>query len=412
MERWRRAVMTTAVVVGSVLSTGASGADPISPSDVFDFRVQVGATPPPAGAALPFAYTRYYPDRLRVHRGQTVMFETVERVDLHTVSFWSGSAPPVWRLNEDPERFAVNEPIWQRSACGGDDQVVCRLDGSGQYLSSGLPVLFGNSWRVAVDLPEGTAIQYLCMVHPGMEGRIEVVADSVVLATQAELDAQTRAQVAADTDEAIEHRRLRDGQVEPRSEGGRTVWGPVLIGDSTPSRHVSIMAYMPAGLDQVRPGDAVEFVSAGMGHHSVTFPTELVGQKGAGPETRLSFAAIHPACDFDDIGSGAPGIPGAWAPLSPLGCPARFELVLSPWLASSTRAPGDLVATPATYHDSGLMWSEQAPDGARTRPDGSGKFPHSFVAEFPLAGAFQFACTVHGTENMAGSIQVVFDPAG
>lgn len=375
-----------------------------------DVRVQVGAAPP-GGAALPFSYTRYYPEHLTVHRGQTVVFETAEQVDLHTVSFSPGgdaAPPPIFRHNEEPEPIAINEVAWQRSACGDEGQAACRLDGSEQALSSGLsePALAEPAWRVTVDLPVGSTAAYFCMVHPGMEGSIEVVDDDVAVPTQAQIDAETRAQVRKDTKEAIKHRAERDGEMVQRREGDRTVWR-VLVGDSSPSGHVSIRTYMPGRLDGIRPRDAVEFVSAGTGHHSVTFPTELVGHKGAGPDARLAFGVIHPTCDFDELNGGAPGVPGPWAPISDLVCPATFELVLAPWLDSPHRAPGDAVATATSYHDSGLMWSDQVPEAARGRPAGSGEyFLHRFVAEFPVAGTFRYACTIHGAENMAGTIHV------
>lgn len=377
----------------------------------YDFRVQVGARPP-GGETFPFSYTRFYPETLRVHRGQTVLFDTVEPFDLHTVSFWPAeedTLPSFWRTNEAPERIAINDD-WRRSPCGSDTESACTIDGSGEYLRSGLmtgvPLLYGTTWRVALDVPAGTTIPYLCRVHPGMKGSITVVDDIEALPTQAELDAQTHDQVAADTEEAISYRAMLDGQAPHREEDGRNVW-EVRVGDASPSGHVSIMTYMPSQLPQIQPGDAVEFVSHGVGHHSVTFPTELVGPKAPGPGSRLSSVAIHPACDLDDDpDGGAPDIPGPWAPFTPVACPGTFELVLSPWLADPHLAPDNLVVTPLTYHDSGLMWSEHAPEIARARPDGSGHFLHSLRAEFPDAGEFAFACTVHGADHMAGTIQV------
>ena len=402
-------------VISMLLATLLAGAPAASATTANDetteapaVRVQVGAVPPD-GADLPFSYTRYYSERLVVHRGQTVLFDTVEPFDLHTTSFVPGgfaAMPPLFRANEQPEPFAVNEVVWQRSGCGSDGQAPCRLDGSQQLLNSGLNAVTGRNWRVTVDLPVGSRARFYCMVHPGMRGSVQVVDDAVRLPTQAEIDAQTREQVKADTEEAIGHRARRDSEVARRSEGGRDIWR-VRVGDASPSRHVSIMAYMPNRLVGVRPGDAVEFVTTGVGHHSVAFPTALVGDKAIGAGSRLASAAVHPACDYDDLNGGAPGVPGPWAPFSPLECSGAFELLVSPWAASPTRAPGDAVLTAATYHDSGLMWSEQVPEYARGRPAGSGEyFPHSFIAEFPVEGSFGYACTIHGADHMAGSIEV------
>lgn len=397
----------TIIAIGLFVGSQAVSASGSTP-DAFDFRVQAGALPP-GGATHPFAYTRFYPEHLQVHRGQTVLFETIEELrDLHTVSFWPGGdadRPPAFRYDEVPGTFALNEPIWKRSACGDPGDAPCRIDGSQEYLSSGLPP-WGLMWRVTFDVPAGTTVSYLCQVHPGMTGSVEVVDDDTAFPSQAQIDAETEQQIAADTQEAIDHRALRESEVRRRAENGRTVW-TVLVGDATPSGNVSILAYMPSRLE-VRPGDAVEYVSAGIGHHSVTFPTELVGDYEQGPKARpFGSAVIHPACDADDPVSGAPGVPGLYEPFAPVSCPGSFELQISPWGGAPHRAPGDLILSPATYHDSGMMWSLDAPESARGRPAGSGEyFPHSFFAEFPVAGTFGYACTFHKADMMAGSIEV------
>ena len=394
-----------------LLIVGAQGAmaDVVPPED--QVRVQVGAKRPDT-TGYPFSYTRFYPEHLNVHRGQTVLFETVESVDLHSVNIWpaaGGDRPAVVRTDEGSDRFAVNEPAWQRSPCGGSGQQPCVADGTQGHLSSGLtsgtPILFETTWRVRVDAPVGTLIGFLCMVHPGMAGSIRVVDDGVSLPSQHEIDALTAEQIAADTDEAIAHKNARDGQEVWRTEGDRQI-RRVLVGDATPSGHVSIMAYMPSDLE-IGPGQGIEFVSSGIGHHSVAFPGDLVGTKSVGPGSRLSSFAIHPACDLDELDGGAPGISGPWAPLSPASCPGTFELVLSPYLANQNRARDDQVATPLSLHNSGLMWAENAPEAARGRPADSGRyFPHRFLAAFDNAGTYTYGCTVHGADNMTGVIEV------
>jgi plastocyanin len=347
-----------------------------------------------------------------VHRGQTVQFDSL---NFHTVSFLRGGEDgrlPAFRRDEGPSGFAITEAAWQRSACGDPDQPACVLDEPDDQLSSGFPV-WDLTWRVQIDRPVGTTITYFCNFHPGMKASIEVVDDAEPLPTQQAIDAEVEAQVALDTQEAIDHRAMLEAQRPHRREGGRTVW-TVQVGASTPSGHVSILGYMPSHLVGVRPADAVEFVSSGPdGHHSVTFPTVLVGDNEISPNNRLTLAALHPACDFDDRTSGAPGIPGPYAPFTPLACPASLEFLPSPYVTNPHPAPGNLVATPATYHDSGLMWSEEAPEWARGRPAGSGDyFLHRFVAEFPTSGEFEYACTIHGADFMAGTIRVGgLDPA-
>ena len=375
------------------------------PKNAYDFRVQVGAISPEV-ASLPLEYTRFYPDYLRVHRGQTVQFDSL---NFHTASFVPGGEEgrlPMFRRDEGPSGFAITEKAWQRSACGDPDQPACVLDEPDDFLSSGFNV-WDPSWRVTIDRPVGTTITYLCQFHPGMQARIAVVDDAKRLPTQRAIDAKVNKQVKRDTQEALDHRARLDALRDRREEGGRTVW-TVRVGASTPSGHVSILGYMPKRLVGVRPGDAVEFVSSGRaGHHSVTFPSVLVGDNEISPNNRLTLTAIHPACDFDERARGAPGVPAPYEPFTPLPCPASLEFLPSPYVTEPHPAPGNRVATPATYHDSGLMWSEEAPESARGRPAGSGEyFPHRFVAEFSTPGTFEYACTIHGADYMAGSIEV------
>ena len=399
MDR-RALILTVLLMLGAQLVPGTGHAN-----GAYDFRVQVGATSPGA-ATQPFEYTRFYPDHLRVHRGQTVQFESL---NFHTVAFRPGGQDgllPVVRRDEGADRFALSETAWQRSPCGDPAQAACVLDGPDDEFSSGIPV-WDLTWRVQIDRPVGTTITYLCMFHPGMSASIEVVGDAEALPSQESIDSEVRTQVAVDTQEAIDHRAMLEADAPHREEDGRTLW-TVLVGAATPSGHVSILGYMPNRLDGARPGDAVEFVSSGpAGHHSVTFPTVLVGDNEISPTNRLTLLAIHPACDFDDPAGGAPGIGGPYEPFTPLPCLGSLEFVLSPYLSEPHPAPSDLVATPATYHDSGLMWSEEAPENARGRPAGSGEyFPHRFVAEFPASGVFEYACTIHGADFMSGTVEV------
>jgi len=393
-------MLAVLLMIGAQLVPGTARAN-----GAFDFRVQVGATSPEA-VSQPYEYTRFYPDHLRVHRGQTVQFDSL---NFHTASFRPGGEDgrlPVFRRDEGPSGFAITEAAWQRSACGDPDQPACVLDGPDDEFSSGFPV-WDLTWRVQIDRPVGTTITYVCLFHPGMNASIEVVDDAESLPTQQAIDAEVEAQVALDTQEANDHRAMLEAQQPHHEEDGRTVW-TVLVGAATPSGHVSILGYMPRRLTGARPGDAVEFESSGpAGHHSVTFPTLLVGDNEISPNNRLTLTAIHPACDFDDRASGAPGIGGPYQPFTPLPCPASLEFLPSPYLTEPHPAPSNLVATPATYHDSGLMWSEEAPETARGRPAGSGEyFPHRFVAEFPASGVFRYACTIHGADFMAGTVHV------
>lgn len=212
------------------------------------FRVQVGA---PSPRDTPLEFTRFYPDRLQVRRGQTVQFDTI---NFHTVAFRPGGEDgrlPLVRRDEGPGGFALTEDAWERSECGGPDQAACVLDGPDDELSSGIPV-WDLTWRVQIDRPVGTTITYVCMFHPGMNATIEVVDDTEPLPTQEEIDAEVRSQVALDTQEAIDHVAMLERDVAHREEGGRTVW-TVLVGPATPSGNAGILGYVPKRLEGLGP---------------------------------------------------------------------------------------------------------------------------------------------------------------
>ena len=276
-------VRIVAVLATLVLPVWPSGAHA---DEAADFRVQVGAVSPEA-ATQSYEYTRFYPDRLRVHPGQTVEFESL---NFHTVSFRPGGEAgrmPLVRNDEGPSGLAITEAAWQRSTCGGPTEAPCVLDDAEDRFSAGLPI--GDlTWRVKIDRPVGTTITYFCEFHPGMNATIEVVDAGEPLPSQASIDAEAQRQIELDAQEADDHRAQLEANPPQRQEDGRTVW-TVLVGASTPSGHISIVGYMPRRLTGARPGDAVEFVSSGpAGHHSVTFPSALVGDNEVSPNNRLT----------------------------------------------------------------------------------------------------------------------------
>ncbi len=363
----------------------------------YDYLVQAGALHP-TNPEAPFEYTRFYPDVLQVHRGQTVRWEFLGNPEIiggfHSVTFSADGRPPILRADELPGTYAFTEKWLLGSGCGHPGEPVCELDEDTEFLSSGVPAFEGEAFDVKVDLPPGT-FGYVCTVHPAMKGSLQVVPDDEPdpLPTSDEIAAAVEEQIQADTEAADELFAADQVPVSTVVDGQR-VW-TVRLGDSTEDDHVSINAFMPSDLE-IEAGDKTVFSSrerAANEVHTVTFPQEAA---------LSGLQAFFLACDLDDPETGAPGIPGDF---NPDNCPDTTEVRLHTWMTDQLAAPGNLVPTRATYHNSGMLIPPGAPDSFRKLPDTGRTLPSSFEAEFPVAGRFVYGCLIHEA-GMAGSIQV------
>ena len=397
MNKHRTVIAVIVALVGSILVVPAtSSAAPAT------LTVRAGAKHP-TNRDAPYVYTRYYPDALRVHRGQTVRW-TFEQT--HSVTFSKSGRPGWYRPDEIPDTYAVNERFgFGATDCGLEGLKPCALKANTTFLSSGVSrIRQERPFEVTVDAPPGT-YTYFCTIHSAMTGKIQVVRDTATVRTQKQLDAQTKAQVRADSKAA--DAVFRDGQtpVSTVDADGHRVWRG-LLGDSTPDKHVSIIAFMPADLE-VAVGDEVRYVfrdRAVNEPHTVTFPTEASGGAPPGP-VGLGTFALFPACDFDGRSTGLPGVRGLWGASPVPACPGDFEVLHAPWMTRGHPAPGNQVLTAATYHDSGLLIPRGSSMGMRKLPDTGRILPSTFAAAFPNAGSFAFECNLH-TDLMTGSVNV------
>ena len=396
MNKLRTVIVVIVVVIAAVLVHEEATARPGT------LTIRAGAHHP-TNRDAPYVYTRYYPDVLQVHRGQTVRW-TFEQT--HSVTFSKSGRPGWFRPDEIPDTYAVNERFgFGATDCGLEGLRPCAFQANTTFLSSGVSrIRQERPFEVTVDAPPGT-YAYFCTLHPAMSGKIEVVRDTAPVRTQKQLDAQTKAQVRADSRAADAVFRADQTPVSTVGADGTRVWRG-LLGDSTSDKHVSILAFMPADLE-VAAGDSVRYVfrdRAVNEPHTVTFPTEISGGAPPGP-VGLGTFALFPACDFDGRTSGLPGLRGLWG-VSPVpACPADLEVLHAPWMTRGHPAPRNQVLTPATYHDSGLLVPRGASIGMRKLPDTGRMLPSGFSAAFPAAGSFTFECNLH-TDLMTGSVNV------
>ena len=387
------------VLIASVL-IGASAAAKLA-----TVEVQTGAVHPD-DPSKPYEYTRFYPDVIRVHRGQTIRWRTVgtaPAAGFHTITF-AKSRPPFFRADEIPETYAATDAWAFGSNCGRNGLPACVLKASTKFLSSGVPPFGSSPFEVKVDAPPGR-YKFFCTVHPGMSGAVEVVTPRKPVPSQRQVKAQIASEVRRDSRAADALFRADQRPVSSVDAEGRRVWR-VLLGDSTVDDHVSLIAFLPTNLN-VSAGDRVryEYRSRIVNEiHSVTFPAEAVSV-GAPVPTGLGDAAIFPACDPDAGDGGLPGVRGLWNVPGGLNCPTTLELLLSPWTTTAHPAPGNQVPTRLTYHDSGFLVPAKARAIYGVLPDTGRVLPSRFDAEFPAPGTFSYQCEVH-VVPMTGSINV------
>ncbi|MBW3657061.1 MAG: hypothetical protein KY457_00365 [Actinobacteria bacterium] len=299
-----------------------------------------------------------------------------------------------------------------------------------------------SAWSARIDLPPGT-YSYLCKIHPRMRGTVEVVADGSPLRNPSPADVEARIRA----DHANARRTLEElGDPARAWDAARGEW-VVRVGADTPDDRVQILEFLPETLPDVQRGDRVRFVAGTQEINTVTFPA---GPNVAGRDpvhggfnstgdcdadscqTDETFRPVGPFvpygtvglaflwhCEYDDPAAGLPGVPAAY--LLPrtqqrtaavglqYGCPELAdrrgvpEMSLSSWMANPSRAPGDLVASRTTYHNSGVLVDPRLGAAYRDDPRG-GTWPAEFSARFPAEGTFSYLCNAH--ESMSGRVVV------
>jgi plastocyanin len=335
------AVLTALVVVGLA---------PMSAQAQNNLTVQVGA---PLGN-LPGEGMRFYAPTIKVHQGDTVTFNlfgfhTATLLPANTdVHAWvadnvQGPNKPMSLAVEDPDDTALdpggsaetpslkanNAAIFPSNPLCGGISTPCPYDGSG-VVNSGIQVLVNPDnpvWSAQINADVGDRVWVICVPHPHMRMRIEVVDDAETATTQAEIDDYLDTQSAQDLDEAKAiHNRLSSKQVKHKTRSGETVWD-AWVGYDTHT--ISLLAMYPQRLN-VRRGDTVRYHFAQMVYedHTATLPRdkalEVAGSSFEGGA----------ACDPDGDGGAGPDTPPTSPP--PVFCPggpSQLELDVQPRFA-------------------------------------------------------------------------------
>jgi plastocyanin len=239
-------------------------------------------------------------------------------------------------------------------------------------------------WRVTVTAAPGT-YNYLCLIHPEMNGTLTVVPAGSAVTNQKEISRLSALQFAQDHAQAL------------RVENAGTVWHPDGAGHrvfeahasaQTPNGHVGLLEMLPRSL-KLQVGDSVHWSwAAGVELHTVTFPANN------------SILPQPTGIDCAD-GSYAPfnlnGPPPAILPCAPEPGEATappfipFELIFDPGNAR----PGQL-NDPSTLVNSGVLVGADY---------GLSPAVQDWSAVANTVGTFAYQCTLH--DWMQGSLTVV-----
>lgn len=415
-ENMRRIAALPIGLALAVSFLGPAGARAATP----DVVIQAGAADP-QNAQAPFQYTRFYPSSVRVHRGALIEWQPQGIFfSFHTVTFLGGQAPPnVWRTDELAPAIGFDEAWLFGTGCGDvpRDEPPCVVTGPDAAFSSD-QMWFNPTWkrmtrtpfraRIAPDAPLGS-YEYVCKFHPRMTATLDVVADDEAVPGVDDVRAQARAEIDADTAAARALVTARSTTLIPpyRDPDGVRV-RTASVGAMTADGHVTVLGFFPPTLN-VGSGERVRFVTEGDEAHTVTFPAEQAGDFNGpqGTPRGLGGNQLLPGCELDDPATGMPAMPLSYVAFVQ-GCPpgTQPEILWAPWMAEGTRAPGDEIATEATFHNSGTMIPADTPAWFRARPDRMEDFPATFIANVSNLGTFDYACNVHAGV-MFGALNVV-----
>jgi plastocyanin len=332
---------------------------------------------------------RFYAPELNVHTGDTLTFANR---GFHTATFLPSSVTDVaqWQqdnqagldkpysvlladpddIDSDPGASDEKPPGKFNNAvafpdppdCGAPEQPPCEYSGD-SVLNSG--ALTFTRWSSTITADPGTSAWVLCLIHPNMTLKVNVVDDTAETTTQDEIDSYKESQSAEDAEAALKkHNRLLNKHV--KKNGKWQAWSGY-DGDG-----YALIAMYPRKLE-IKKGQEVEWnfhLSAEL--HTVTFPIK----KG-----RKVFARdFLPGCDPDgDAGPGPDNPPDTEQP--PF-CddPSQLEFDIA---AKTIHLYGDGQFAGSDYENSGV------------RGAGAPTYSLKFTEKSDSKG-YKYMCLIHG----------------
>ncbi|HJR44439.1 MAG TPA: hypothetical protein VJ927_02430 [Actinomycetota bacterium] len=288
----RAAALLAFAVLTGVLSVGPGA----KANHDATLNIQVGAgLDTPRAASMRFLAPRI----VNVHRGDQVTFDVTGP---HTATLLPADTSAQDWLDEnfgldrdffyiqpDDEAGAYNDAFASIDeptdpACGGVDEPTCDFNGAG-VLNSGsafgqggdpeAPPVEHFTFTAEIDVAQGSTVWVVCLAHPHMRMKINVVDNNSATTTQADIDGAEAAQLAMDNEwAAATHAKMKAKNSSHVGADGRRVvdaWAGV------ENHHASIMQFYPRKLN-LRKGDTVRwhFTDLVYEDHTVSLPIPTI----------------------------------------------------------------------------------------------------------------------------------------
>ncbi len=355
-------------------------------------------------AAVPaghlWAFNDFFPRSLSVTQGQTIGFAIQ---GFHTATLLpqgitagadlrqNGIARPDDDLAPNPNgttHVAIDFPaVLPTSFACGSAANPCSFDGT-SVVSSGAP-LGGppaGPFMVTVNAAPGT-YAFLCRIHPGMKGHLNVVADANEATSPASAAREAARQVREDVRAGYRAEARATEHAKVKHHDG-TTWF-VSPGVQSPDRTVAVLEFLPRDLN-IKAGDSVVWRMVESNEpHTVTFPHDLgtdqlaLCEAAGGAPDGQAFPVVFPPGGPQDFGC-APG-----------SGPVEFEFGGGNGV--------NAVTSPATVADSGFMGSRRL---ARSFGLPSSAVLTSYTVSFAGAtpGTYTYVCQIH--DGMEATVTV------
>ncbi len=388
--RWRTAVASATIfILGQLVLAAPVGATTPSATVTADM-------PSAAPAGRFWTFNDFFPRTVTVRTGTDLQFINQ---GFHTFTVLpAGATPrPDWRTNgvgkDDTDDSALNPNGTTKSefnipallptsfTCGSTPAPPCDFNGA-STVSSGAP-LGGPPGPFVVHVSAAPGLYFfVCRVHAGMSGKLNVVAADAAVPSSAAVAASVAKQVKHDLAGAwIADRKANRDAITQNKDGSRTLH--VTAGISSPDGKVALLEYFPRNLD-AKPGDKVVFTPRSPNEpHTVTFPGDLFTEMVALCEDGTTDVPLGPP-DFSC--SGHPG-------------PDEVEFGGGNGVSVVT-APDPT----GTVSDSGIIASHRLATSIGVR---STDFLNTWTISLAGAapGTYTYVCQIHGA-MMAGTVTV------
>ena len=333
------ALIALTVVAGVRLNDGSDA------SAAEKFTAYVG------GGAGGVAVETFRPATIFVHPGDTVEWVNPYE-EIHTVTFVApGGEVPALIVPLGPPP-AAGPPTLIFNPEAAFPTTEAEYDGTA-FANSGI---LNKGDTFALTFPELGSFSYLCILHPGMVGAIQVLRSDVHIPTQAELERDAAAQLARDL-AAGEASAASAKASKTANDDGSTTWEVV---NAPSAGQADVMRFIPQKVS-INLNDTVTWTNETFVPHTVTFSS------GAAPP----------------------------------------ELVLP---EPQTAGPPNLVINPAVLFPSGA--ADGTYDGTgyvNSGFDGAGpesQIGTTFSLKFTKPGTYLYICVLHADQGMAGVIEV------